>query len=523
MTPLTVTLLLATALVIAALWVWQFRRRANALTHTQKALAGAQEKFNDFSGYRARVAQIITELQQSDNFETLARTFLTRVTPMIGAHFGTVYVLDEDTERLKPVGTYGAQGAETSQRSFALGEGLVGQSAQDKQGVTVVSIPDRPLRIVSGVGYAVPRQVLLQALQQKGKVVGVIEFAAITAFDGQTAALLDELMPTLAMNIEILDRNLRTRTLLEAKRAQAQLLEEQQAQLKTSFEKLESNQLALQEKTDIIEASRREIQEIHQHTRDSIEYAAIIQRSILPKSGSLQQSFAESFDLWHPKDIVGGDIWFFEPLRAEGECLLFVIDCTGHGVPGAFVTMLVKSVQRGIMSRYKQNDTEEVHPGEILSIFNREIKQLLDQNSKQSDSNAGFDGGIIYFDKNRRLLRYAGAETPLFLVDHQGKCRTIKGARHSVGYRSSDENFVFEEQDFSFDSVARVYLTTDGLLDQNGGEKDIPYGKKRLISHLEKNHDKPIDAVRELVMKDLVRYQGAIDRNDDICFVGIQL
>jgi serine phosphatase RsbU (regulator of sigma subunit) len=108
-------------------------------------------------------------------------------------------------------------------------------------------------------------------------------------------------------------------------------------------------------------------------------------------------------------------------------------------------------------------------------------------------------------------------------VDKNGQSKTLKGVRHSVGYRSSNENFVFEEHEFSFDAVHRIYLTTDGLLDQNGGPKDIPYGKKRLVSHIETNHQKPIDAIKELVMDDLVQWQGAIDRNDDICFVGIEI
>ncbi len=510
-------------LCLVAMLLRQSRRHARMLKSSQQALTGSQEKFNEYSSYRAQVTRIMTELQQSDSFESLARSLLTRVAPMIGAHFGAVYVLDEDTDQLLSVGNYGAQSELVSKRAFSMGEGLIGQCAKDKQGVTIVSIPDTPVRIVSGVGYTVPRQMLFQALVQKGKVVGVIEFAAITSFQEETAVLLDELMPTLAMNIEILDRNIRTRALLEAKRAQAQLLQEQQEQLKLSFEQLESNQLALQEKTIIIEASRREIQEIHQHTRDSIEYAAIIQQSILPKNSSLQQVFPASFAVWKPKDIVGGDIWFFETLRTESESLLFVIDCTGHGVPGAFVTMLVKSVQRGIMSRFKEDHIGEVHPGEILAVFNREIKQLLDQSSKQSNSNAGFDGGIVYFDKNRRLIRYAGAETPLFLIDKLGKSTALKGSRHSVGYRSSDEHFVFDEHEFSFDTVHRLFLTTDGLLDQNGGPKDIPYGKKRLVSLIQSCQELTIEAAGSRIMDDLVHWQGAIDRNDDICYVGIEL
>jgi serine phosphatase RsbU (regulator of sigma subunit) len=271
------------------------------------------------------------------------------------------------------------------------------------------------------------------------------------------------------------------------------------------------------------EKTHAKIEEMHNQTRASIEYASIIQKSILPVKDRFPQVFPDSFVHWQPKDIVGGDIWFFDRIRREGEFLLFVIDCTGHGVPGAFVTMLVKSIQRSIMMECRIA-RKEIHPGELLSIFNREIKNLLDQNVRESESNAGFDGGILYFDLKRRyIMRYAGAETPLFLVDKEGKCKTIKGSRHSVGYRSCDEEFVYEEHEISLDSFDKLYLTTDGLLDQNGGEKEFPFGKKRLISILETNNDKPINEIKKLVMNYLDAWKGNSEQNDDITFVGIKI
>lgn len=273
---------------------------------------------------------------------------------------------------------------------------------------------------------------------------------------------------------------------------------------------------------DEICAANAKVKEMHNQTRSSIEYSAIIQQSILPVSHKLSSAFPDSFSHWQPKDIVGGDIWFFEQTRRDGEFLLFVIDCTGHGVPGAFVTMLVKSIQHSIMMECRIT-RKEIHPSELLAIFNREIKHLLDQHIQESESNVGFDGGIVYFDLNRRgIIRYAGAETPLFLIDKEGKCKTIKGSRHSVGYRSCNENYIYEEHEFSIDSFDGLYLTTDGLLDQNGGAKDIPFGKRKLISILESNYHKPIGEIKELVMNDVAEWQGNAEQNDDITFVGIK-
>lgn len=242
--------------VAAALW-WQFRLRGRQLNGVQEALAEANQKFTEFSAYRARVAKIAADLQQAESFDVLARTYLSRTTEMIGAQYGALFVMDDDNHRLMQVGCYGAQRSDGVARSFGLGDGLVGQCAQDKQGVQIVCIPDTPLRIVSGIGSAVPRQVLLQALVQKGKVVGVLEFAALNAFGDKAQYLLEELMPTLAMSLAILDRSLRTRTLLEAKREQAAQLELQQAELQESNARRDAANRALQSQVADLAGARR--------------------------------------------------------------------------------------------------------------------------------------------------------------------------------------------------------------------------------------------------------------------------
>lgn len=245
------------ALLIAGVVLFQFRARGIQLNATQKTLEDAEQKFREFSAYRARVAKIAAELQQADSFESLAKTFFSRTVEMIGAHYGTLYVWDEDTHRLAQVGAYGAQKSDAQPRSFGLGDGLVGQCAQDRQGVKILNLPDTTLRIVSGLGSVVPRQVMVQALVQKEKVVGVLEFAALNAFADKAQYLLEELMPTLAMSIEILDRSLRTLVLLDAKREQAAQLEIQQAALQDSFAKRDAANQALQAQVSELADARR--------------------------------------------------------------------------------------------------------------------------------------------------------------------------------------------------------------------------------------------------------------------------
>ena len=116
------------------------------------------------------------------------------------------------------------------------------------------------------------------------------------------------------------------------------------------------------------------IRQMNQHVKDSIEYASLIQSALIPSDESFEKYFKDYFSIWEPKDIVGGDIYLVEELRSDEECLIILADCTGHGVPGAFVTMLVKAIERQIAAIIKNNNFIEVSPNWILSYFNKTIK-----------------------------------------------------------------------------------------------------------------------------------------------------
>jgi len=277
--------------------------------------------------------------------------------------------------------------------------------------------------------------------------------------------------------------------------------------------------------TDISYQKRieEEIREVHKHTRDSIEYASLIQHSLIPQNDSFNKYFEEYLTIWHPKDIVGGDIYLFEELRDDNECLLMVIDCTGHGVPGAFVTMLVKAIERQIIATIKHNPKEEVSPGKLLRIFNKNMKKILRQESVDSISNAGFDGGILYYNKKDKIIKYSGAETPLFYIDKDKKLQMIKGERHSIGYKKSDANFEFKDHVIEAHNGMQFYLTTDGYLDQNGGPKGFPFGKKSFTSLIkEYNHESFADQ-QEIFLDELHLYQGDEDRNDDVTLIAFKI
>ncbi len=280
--------------------------------------------------------------------------------------------------------------------------------------------------------------------------------------------------------------------------------------------------------TDITEMERysQEIKSIHKHTRDSIEYASLIQGALIPEKGAMNSYFKDHFVTWTPKDTVGGDIWLFNELRHKDECLLFYIDCTGHGVPGAFVTMIVKAVEREITSIIKADPDMDISPAWIMGYFNNAIKQLLRQESKDSLSNAGWDGGIIYYNKRTQILKFAGAETPLFYMTKDGEYKTVKGNRYSVGYKKCAMDYEYKETTIKVEDGMKFYCTTDGYLDQNGGEKDFPFGKKRFGNIIKEHHEVPMAELQTILQAEMMEYEAMVpnnDRNDDMTVIAFEI
>lgn len=259
----------------------------------------------------------------------------------------------------------------------------------------------------------------------------------------------------------------------------------------------------------------------HEKISDSIQYASLIQHAILPDQEMLQQAFHESLTIWEPKNIVGGDIFLVEQLGNDHEYLIMVVDCTGHGVPGAFMTMLVKAIEQTILSELSQ-EGKEVHPAEILQVFNRSIRTLLKQDSSDAKSNAGFDGGILYINKQTRKIRFSGAETPLFYFDKTDGLKMIKGDRHGVGYCKSDPDYVFTEHELDIGNLVSLFITTDGYLDQNGGEKEFPFGKKRFQGILKENFVESLAKQKPKLLEELASWQQENERNDDVTVIGIR-
>jgi serine phosphatase RsbU (regulator of sigma subunit) len=353
-------------------------------------------------------------------------------------------------------------------------------------------------------------------MKDSKKTIKKINIDTNDEFGEMTKSVNESIEVSVTLHQEIQDRNELTIKLNRE-------LEESEYELELLNQSLE---IKIKERTKDLEEAKKEVEVIHKHTRDSIEYASLIQGALIPQTNSLAPFFKDYFATWTPKDTVGGDIWLFEQLRNKDECLLFFIDCTGHGVPGAFVTMIVKSIEREIISKLRKRNDLDISPAIIMGYFNKTMKTLLRQEDIDSLSNAGFDGGIIYYNRRTQILKFAGAETSLFYIMPDGEFKTIKGNRYSVGYKKCDSNYKYKETIMEVQEGMKFYCTTDGYLDQNGGEKGFPFGKKRFSNIIKENYKDSMADLQSLFMFEMMEWENKVknnDRNDDMTIIGFEI
>jgi len=267
----------------------------------------------------------------------------------------------------------------------------------------------------------------------------------------------------------------------------------------------------------IIETQRKELSKVNRDINESIEYASFMQEAILPSLATLKNYSRDNFVYWKPRDIVGGDIYFVSELKSQNEIIIMVIDGVGHGVSGAFLTILVKAIETQIIAEIDSGKLEPT-PSKILQHFNKSIKTMLKQD-KSSKSNTGFDGGILYYNKETNICKYAGAKTDLYLIK-ENQLEIIKGDRKNVGFVRTKIDQQYTEHEFTVEKGSKLYITTDGIIDQEG-LNNTTYGKDKFQKLLLKNHQKPFMKQKELIKESFYIFKGSYKQSDDITIFGV--
>ncbi|WP_158289631.1 SpoIIE family protein phosphatase [Paenibacillus flagellatus] len=246
---------------------------------------------------------------------------------------------------------------------------------------------------------------------------------------------------------------------------------------------------------------------------DSLDYASRIQVSSLPAEAELMSALPDHFVLWKPRDRVGGDFYWIK--RIDGGLLVAVGDCTGHGVPGALMSIMTVSLLDQIAERGTADD-----PAGLLSALNRTIKTTLNQEGKDGLTDDGLDIGLCRI-KDGRVL-FAGAGCSLYVRTPDGVTE-VEGTRKAIGYRKTPADYPFVHTELTPGPDDGLFLATDGLADQNGGDKGYSFGKTRWKAWIERYGDRPMAEQRELLEAELARYRGDEPQRDDVTVLGFRL
>ncbi len=261
--------------------------------------------------------------------------------------------------------------------------------------------------------------------------------------------------------------------------------------------------------------ARAKINEKTRQVADSINYAKRLQDAILPSMKEVHQHFPNSFILFEPKDIVSGDFYWFE--KVNNIVFLAAADCTGHGVPGAMVSVVCASALNRSVKEF-----DLIDPSQILDKT-REI--VVDTFAKsQEDVKDGMDISLLTVDLNSNKINWAGAISPIYILRKESnELEIVKGDREPIGYTKQSSSFTSHSLDLAHGDL--IYQFSDGFADQFGGPRNKKYGYKRMRNLLLEIRSKPMDEQKSTLLTTIHQWmkEGGDEQVDDICFIGVRI
>ncbi len=332
-------------------------------------------------------------------------------------------------------------------------------------------------------------------LFQGGVVIQLVFYALGIGY--QVNRLEREKSDALAENLELQKE---TTSLLEKKVKQRTVEIEQQK------EEIEAINASLMEQKTLMEKRNQDV-------TSSINYARRIQDAVLPDLRSFKRSVPNCFVLYMPRDIVSGDFYWFA--QKGNEIILAAADCTGHGVPGAFMSILGDSYLNQIVNLQGITKADS-----ILSRLHGQIRRALRQSSTENKD--GMDISICVIDLEHNHVTFAGAKRPLLYIQNE-TIFEIKGDKHSVGGFHTDAENSYTAHQINFDTPTAFYIFSDGYVDQFGGQYNRKFMTKNFKNLLLEIHKEPMVKQRQLLAQKFEDWKGHNKQIDDVIVVGFQI
>lgn len=316
----------------------------------------------------------------------------------------------------------------------------------------------------------------------------------------------------------------RQRTVNKLMEEQNRQIKEQNDEINTKSKEINIQKTNLESKGAALEGAYNEIEKKNDSIMASISYAKRIQVALLPSKEEFNATFPQSFIYYKPKDVISGDFYYCATIPAslngEGEKkIIAVADCTGHGVPGAFMSVL------GVQSLNKIIQAGIISPDKVLSLLHMEIRDVLKQ--QVNEVRDGMDIVLCVIDKKQKTLTYSGAINPLYYVQNNDAGKPefveIKATKRPIGgFQREEGERYFEKHVIDISKPTTFYLSTDGYRDQFGGENNKKFMARRFKELLFHIQDKPIQAQQQILHEVIKNWLGKNNQIDDMLVIGIR-
>ena len=262
-----------------------------------------------------------------------------------------------------------------------------------------------------------------------------------------------------------------------------------------------------------IKQEHSSLQEVNSEFSASLRYAQNIQQAILPTAEVINALFKDNFVIFRPKESIGGDFYY---VKEVGNEIIFMCgDCTGHGVPGAMMSMISANIIHNII------DTKKIIvPNLILNTMVREFRKAFRNEFSNITIQDGLEVAICTYYKKEKKLQYAGAGRPIIIANQDG-IKTIKSSSSGISGNVS-ENYDFELNEFDIEEGDQLYLYSDGIVDQFGGPHNKKFMTKRLVQLLSSNLDLPMSEQKEIIDNSIVSWKEGQEQIDDILVMGLK-
>lgn len=266
-----------------------------------------------------------------------------------------------------------------------------------------------------------------------------------------------------------------------------------------------------------IAGQNKKLEKLYKHVTDSIHYAKRIQNSILPPISLIQKKLPDSFVLYKPKDIVSGDFYWYE--QVDDDLVIASVDCTGHGVPGALMSMIGNNILNQAVIKYGARDAAL-----LLDELNQGVANALRIGLDSQNAKDGMDISLCRINFKENILQYAGAFNPLYLIRND-ELLEIKSDKFPIGFYVEDPDKKYTNHEFEIQDNDIFYLFTDGYADQFGGPNGKKFMYRQFKDVLMRIYTMPVDMQREILDATIEDWKkaGNVEQLDDIQVIGVRL